>query len=75
MNVTDAMSVKDIQTVAIKARLADVVLEGKSDEYVAGIFDSLSVAPAKQSTNSRHPVLPPSGLTESQRRGLCGMEA
>lgn len=72
MQVSDNMTVKDIQSVAIRARIADAVLDGKSDEYVAGIFDSLSAQPQKESI-SRSPVLPPSGLAPDQRRHLCGL--
>ena len=71
MTVADEATVRDIQTIAIKARIADAVLDGKTDEYVAGIFDSLSAQPVKDNP-TRMPALPPTGLTADQRRALCG---
>lgn len=57
LEVTDGMTVRQIQDAAIKAQRPEIVTEGKSDDHVAGIFDTLGdVAPVKSGTSHKTPT-------------------
>lgn len=69
MEVTDSMTVRDILSVAIKTASPSVSLEGKSDEYVIGVFDALPTSNSPQSKNKKYI---PGGISDNDRRRLFG---
>jgi hypothetical protein len=50
--VTDATTDRDLMVVAIRARDAEIPLDGRSDEYVHGVFSALK---APQADSAAHP--------------------